>query len=359
MISRRHALATLAGATLAAPLIGDEAGPDKLAPAIDRALATLAKAQVASGAWAAPNILGESPAITSLAVMALLSAGHVPGEGPYGKALTAGVSFVLRSQRANGLIAPVVGPTQVEMYTHGIATLMLAEVVGQTDVRQGKEIRERLARAVAIILQAQRTVGEHRGGWRYQVQSSDADLSVTGWQLLALRAARNIGCDVPAEPIERAIDYVKRCFDPSTAGYSYQAGGRQVTVACTGTGILCLELAGRNAHRTNEALRAGGYILKNPPRLTDAHAFYGFYYCAQAMFQLGDNYWLTFRPLLHARLLDTQAANGTWGMGTTDYVNFGSNYTTAMAVLALTVEYRLLPIYQRDEQAGTKPGAKQ
>jgi hypothetical protein len=32
-------------------------------------------------------------------------------------------------------------------------------------------------------------------------------------------------------------------------------------------------------------------------------------------------------------------------------VQFGPNYCTSMAVLALTVEYRLLPIYQRDEDA--------
>ena len=34
--------------------------------------------------------------------------------------------------------------------------------------------------------------------------------------------------------------------------------------------------------------------------------------------------------------------------------NYGPNYCTAMAVLALTVEYRFLPIYQRVEEPAEK-----
>ena len=82
-----------------------------------------------------------------------------------------------------------------------------------------------------------------------------------------------------------------------------------------------------------------------------AHYFYGVYYCSQAMFQLGDNYWNTFRGKLHEQLLPNQLANGSWTGRVSDDVQFGPSYCTAMAVLALTVEYRLLPIYQRDEES--------
>ena len=61
-------------------------------------------------------------------------------------------------------------------------------------------------KAVAIILKAQRGgSGPERGGWRYRVAHiGGSDLSVTGWQVMALRAARNLGCDVPADAIDRA-----------------------------------------------------------------------------------------------------------------------------------------------------------
>jgi hypothetical protein len=44
-------------------------------------------------------------------------------------------------------------------------------------------------------------------------------------------------------------------------------------------------------------------------------------------------------------LLEQQNANGSWNAND----GLGANYGTAMGVLALTVEYRLLPIYQREE----------
>ena len=58
----------------------------------------------------------------------------------------------------------------------------------------------------------------HRGGWRYRIEHYDgSDISVTGWQIMALRAAKNLGCDVPAETIARAVDYIKRCQDRAAA----------------------------------------------------------------------------------------------------------------------------------------------
>jgi hypothetical protein len=49
-------------------------------------------------------------------------------------------------------------------------------------------------------------------------------------------------------------------------------------------------------------------------------------------------------------LLRNQKANGSW-VGPNDDQIYGPNYCTAMGVLSLTVEYRFLPIYQRDEES--------
>jgi Prenyltransferase and squalene oxidase repeat len=324
--------------------------------AIDRALQFLANTQdKTDGSWKSyepdqPARATRSPAITSLAVMAFLSAGHVPGEGRYGEVIEKGVRWVLKAQLPNGLIA---SEGRHEMYHHGIATLMLAEVAGMTEGNLAREIREKLEKAVAVILKAQRKNGQERGGWRYAVLGTDSDISVTGWQVMALRAAKNLGCDVPAENINQAVDYIKRCEfkGDDKGGFCYMVNAQR-TVACTGTSILALEICGKGLHRSPESLKAGAFLLNNPPRWGEVHFFYTVYYCSQATFQLGHNYWNAYRPRLHEALLRNQKSNGSW-VGDPRFdreSNFGPNYCTSMAVLALTVEYRFLPIYQRAEE---------
>jgi hypothetical protein len=311
--------------------------------AIDRALEFLRNQQDRDGAWRIGN--APNPAVTGLCVMAFLSAGHVPGEGPYGSTVARGVEWVLKQQQPNGLIASVGGH---EMYHHGICTLMLAEAVGMTDAKRSDEVRGKLEKAVQAILKGQRQAGPHRGGWRYRLDGFDGDISVTGWQLMALRAAKNLGCDVPPERIDMAVEYVKRCQDPGTGGFRYQPGAR-LTTPCTGTSVLCLEICGKHLHHCPEVLRAGAYLLKQQPNFNEYHFFYSVYYCSQAMFQLGGNYWNAYRPKLHQELLRNQNGNGSWS-GRSNGDGQGPNYGTAMAVLALTVEYRFLPIYQRAEE---------
>jgi hypothetical protein len=84
--------------------------------------------------------------------------------------------------------------------------------------------------------------------------------------------------------------------------------------------------------------------------LNEPNFSYTVYYGSQAMFQLGGNYWNVYRPQMHKILFDSQQQNGGW----TSQDGVGPAYNTAMAILALTVEYRLLPIYQRNEEGDGK-----
>ena len=86
---------------------------------------------------------------------------------------------------------------------------------------------------------------DHAGGWRYQPSSNDSDISVTGWQLMALRAAKAAGCEVPSSSIDRAIAYLKRCAVKQGGGFGYQPSGGPNN-ARTGTGILALEICGEH-----------------------------------------------------------------------------------------------------------------
>src|SRR4051812_25413841 len=58
--------------------------------AIDKALEFLHNTQKTDGSWTAGRMGGSNVALTGLSVMAFLSAGHVPGEGKYGKTISKG-----------------------------------------------------------------------------------------------------------------------------------------------------------------------------------------------------------------------------------------------------------------------------
>lgn len=313
--------------------------------ALVKALDHLAKQQLADGSWALDQGNRQSPATsaTSLAVMAFLAAGHVPGEGPYGEKIQQGVTWVLNQQQPNGMLVREGG--HGPMYAHGISTLMLAEVAGMTDDALALRCREALKRAVFVILKAQmvRKSRGHEGGWRYHPGSEDSDLSVTGWQLLSLRAAKNLGCDVPAENIDAAVEYVKR-LSVRNRGFGYQNGsGSSPTRA--GTGILCLEICG--VHHSPEALGAADALLQDPLRADHEWFYYGAYYCTIGMFQVGGRHWEQGKNHLLPLLLNLQAEDGSWSGRQGQERNLGTIYATSLAVLALSVEYQYLPIYQR------------
>ncbi|MDA0918125.1 MAG: terpene cyclase/mutase family protein [Planctomycetota bacterium] len=313
---------------------------------IVRALKFLAAQQQPSGAWQLKNASRgrDAASATSLAVMAFMAAGHVPGEGPYGDAMERGIRWVLSNQRPNdGLFQHRAGSGP--MYTHGICTLMLAEVAGMVDASLSDRVRKSLEKAILLILKAQDVPkgNQHAGGWRYDASSHDSDLSVTGWQLLALRAAKNIGCDVPAEAIEYAVSYVNKCADRN-GGFSYQAG-HGVSPTRTGTGILCLEICGE--HHAPATMAGADYLLRRPLRYNDSFFFYGVYYSTVGMFQVGGRHWEQTRNNVTTLLLTRQHPDGSWNPTDGSEASFGPVYATSMSVLALAVEYQYLPIYQR------------
>lgn len=342
-------IVALAVVLLSVPAMAQErtAQQKRVDRAIVNALRHLAMEQQPSGAWRVDQY-GESTATTSLAVMAFLAAGHLPNEGPYGERISRGIKWVIDHQQAGGML--VHRQSHGPMYSHGISTLMLAEVVGMVGKREAKPVRMALENAVSLIIKAQNRpkARNHEGGWRYSASSADSDLSVTGWQLLALRAAKNVGCDVPKSNIDRAIAYVKRCS--SGGGFTYQPGQRPTTVR-TGTGILALEAAGDyeevDGKRKHSAASISGadYILRRPLHWDDNHFFYGVYYCSVGMFKMGGTYWERTQPQIENLLLSTQQVNGAW-LGPKER-RYGRAYCTSMAVLALAIDYRYLPIYQR------------
>lgn len=309
--------------------------------AIERGLKYLATNQQDDGCF--PTGWGKNSGIASLCVMAFLAKGYTPGEDEYGQVINKGIDFVLASRRPNDMLVGA-GASHGPMYEHTISTLLLSEVSGMVDPERQKAISEVLPKALKVILAAQQVpkLETYQGGWRYQPDSTDSDISCTGWPLMSLRSARNNGASVPKEAIEYALRFVMRCRT-NDGGFAYQPGGGP-GVARTGVALLCFELCG--LHRDEVALAAGDWILKHPAGgPNESYFYYGLYYCAQGMYQLGDDYWERFAAYMYDMMLKLQRPDGSWPKGAESQE--GECYATAMTVLAMSVPCCQLPIYQR------------
>ena len=315
--------------------------------AVDRALRYLASNQSADGTF--NDSYGRSVGVVSLVGMAYLSAGHTPGSGEFADHLQRCIDYVLDSQRPTGLLDKGDSGHGL-MYAHTIATLFLSECSGMVDPKTQARLSPILARATKLILQAQAVpkTEKHQGGWRYKAVSRDADLSCSGWALMALRSAKLNGAPIPDRAIEDAVAYVLSNHDKEEGRFGYtDPWGHSETL--TGCGLLCLELCGY--HGTKSTYRAGDFILKHRQTIIqNAHEYYANYYNAQAMFQLGGRYWAQYADWMYGEYVPKQQSNGSWSNGRN-----GGTYGTSMMVLSFTVPYRQLPIYQRDETVDEAP----
>ncbi|MCD6406143.1 MAG: terpene cyclase/mutase family protein [Planctomycetes bacterium] len=296
--------------------------------AIDDALRYLAKTQNEDGSWNTPG-RGKATASAALAGLAFLSDGHQAGRGRYGALVDKALDYVLASSQASGLLE--YGLPSHAMYSHGFATLFLAEAWGAS---KRPDVRDKLKKAIELIVRTQNA----EGGWRYQPKVADADISVTVCQIVALRAAANAGIAVPRETVDQAISYLGKCAR-SDGGFSYQAQGGSPGFARTGAGLVSLILAG--AKDSPQVPKAVKYLVKNRSKDTRFY-FYGQYYAAQGMHLVGGSEWREWYSFIAKALVKKQRSDGSWYANSEDKVQ-----CTAMGVLILTIPNGYLPIYQR------------
>ncbi|MFT3686616.1 MAG: prenyltransferase/squalene oxidase repeat-containing protein [Phycisphaerales bacterium] len=191
----------------------------ELTAAVDRGLAALASMQNDDGSFGQGRF-SKNVAVTSLACLAFMSDGHVPGRGRYGPVVDKGLRYVLSCCSETGLIAgeSVNGP----MYGHGFATLFLGEVYGMTqgggDTAQADRVHDALVKACTLIERTQ----NDEGGWRYNPVPFDADVSVTICQIMGLRRR---GTPDLKSPRRRSTRRWRTCVNAScpTAGSSTSA----------------------------------------------------------------------------------------------------------------------------------------
>lgn len=241
------------------------------------------------------------------------------------------------------------------MYGHGITTLMLTELLGMgVSPEQNAVMHDRLGKAIRLILSSQAVPKPKmlQGGWRYEPGSNESDLSVSVWQLMALRSAKNDDLEVPSEAIEQALEYLRNSFTGRRRGAKLESGGFSYypnrggpTFTMTAAGLLAMQVCGQ--YDAPEVKAAADWLLARRPATDDNYLFYGLYYYAQGMYQYGGKHSEEAQSVVSNMLLPTQRRDGSWMSPSQDERNIGLVYSTSMALLSLSVRFHYLPIYQR------------
>lgn len=293
-------------------------------------------------------------AMTSLSILALLSVGHLPSDKtPHGQTLRRALTFVLRPERQanNGYFGQA---DNSRMYGHGITTLMLAEIAGMgLDDVHDKLVLDRLNKGLDLIIRSQaiKKDPQYQGGWRYEPDSRDADLSITVWQVMALRSAKNAGIEVPASSIDSAVNFIRSTYKSRrdgqgkpldmSSGFTY-VPNMQVTFSSATAGMLAMQVCGQ--YDAAEVKGTTDWLITNREELKwgEQWFFYGTYYYAQAMHQVGGPIAEDARKEVERVLIPQQRKDGSWPPS-----EGGAVYATALSILSLSVKYHYLPIYQR------------
>lgn len=318
------------GATPRATALSAEVTPEQR-QVVERGLVWLAAQQAEDGGYGQLSHYGPHVGITGLAGLAFMSEGSVPGRGRFADNVDKCLAFILDHSSESGLL--VAQSSHGPMYDHGFAALFLAEVYGMSP---RPDLREKLRRAIRLISNTQNA----EGGWRYQPVRNDADISVTVCEVMALRAARNVGLYVDKSVIDAATDYVKASQNPD-GGFRYMLDSGGSAFARSAAAVAALQYAG--VYTGDEVERGLQYVMRfvPPQDQTVGHYFYGHYYAAQAMFMAGDAYWGRWWPAVRDELIGKQSPDGSWrGQA-------GPEYGTAMALIILQMPNRLLTIFQK------------
>ena len=309
--------------------------------AVDKGLAFLGRRQItqgsARGAFGRAGYPG-GVAVCGLAGLAWMAGGSVPGRGPYGRHVQRCVEFLCNHTDGSGYISTRSTGGQDQMYGHGFATLFLSEAYGMSFHRdRDEQLGKKLRAAVNLIVQTQSA----SGGWRYQPRKSDADLSITICQIMALRAARDAGIEVPNETRKKCIDYVKQSQN-ADGGFRYTMNGGSSSFPLSAAGVVALNSAGiYDGPAVEQGLK---YVMQKLPQDTSAttgnYYYYGHYYAAQAMWHAGGDAWTKWYTAIRQTLLEVQRSEGSWLDG-----HVGAEFGTAMACIILQLPKNYIPVF--------------
>jgi hypothetical protein len=316
--------------------------PREVEQIYEKGLKWLAENQSSSGNWDTGDA---GPGVAGMCVMAFLASGEDPNFGPYRDHIRAAVRSMILSQSAEtGFFASNMG--HGSMYHHGFACLGMAEVYGVLDeetlwdasveVKDRRTIGQSLELAVRASVTSQKN--NEWNAWRYSPEATDADTSVSGAVLMGLLAARNAGIRVPDESVDKALEYFRSMTtNRGEVGYSGIGGGGSANLKAIAA--LVYSIGRRKDLKEYQAVL--GQLTVNLEHQEYSYPEYFRYYTAQALFQGDFEAWQKWNRRTAKELKELQEDDGSFQS------QHGAAYGTAMSLLAMALNYRFLPIYER------------
>lgn len=317
--------------------------------AVARGLKWLVRQQMLDGKWMlnSPSLADKDRgteandiAATALGLLPLLAAGktHKPAkDNPYDKNVDKALKFLMRSQNSK------TGYFGVSMYAHGLAAIAMCEAYG---LSQDPSLRRSAQMGINLIVNSQ----HEAGGWRYGPSKQPGDLSVSGWQIMALKSGQMAGLDVPSIAVQKSKSYLNSCCSAED-GYGYTGPGNSPRM--TAVGLLCrqyMENWGPSHPRMIKSVNS--FIKTNPP---DRQDVYYYYYATQVMHHFGGDAWRNWNDKMREYLIAKQDKNqsspnfGSWAPVNDPFARVGGRIMiTSLNLLTLEVYYRYLPLYYRD-----------
>lgn len=337
--------------------------------AVIKALNYLRQRQNPDGSWGEAGSENQV-ALTGLAMLAFLGHGETPDSQEYGKVVQRGMQKMIFFANMQGIEKGGRG------FGHAILTYALAEAAGM--VASG-ELTAAMNKRVEFLIKRQNKFG----GFYYDYDNNPVpadkeigsgmlkkgivpgeprcDLSFSGWNIQALKAAWTTGAEVSGlyEALMKSKDALTDIHQGKEGGFSFgiNGGKYEADPEVTPVGIYCLQIlgdnSGKNVVHALKWLRQHRDGLQFIPMWNSNQRFplYVWYYQSLMLHQYRNGtgaLWQNWNRNLKKMLLPRQQNDGAWQLprkGGNDEIIFKHDedyavYCTAFCTMILEVYYR-------------------
>jgi prenyltransferase beta subunit len=250
---------------------------------------------------------------SALALLAFLDEGQTHHIGTFKRTVRRALDFLQKIQNKDGTFKEE--NSEFVPLGHILCTIAVAEAYAMSG---DKRIKKTADKALVKMLKMQNT----DGGWPVKT-GEPSTATGTGFGVLAMRAAKASGLDVPEKAINKALEWFDAAASPDGSVAAVLPGDKgKTTILSSPRGrvamLLCLRLLfGEDKH--SDKLRPYAEKLKNdpPPLLPDGPGYYlDWYFGTAASFFLGGNYWKNWEIEMKYSLTNMRrrltCAEGSW-----------------------------------------------